>query len=56
MQDDVLARLLTFPSVLITGHQVFFIREALDKIALTTLDNLSGFEEAGQAPLANRLI
>lgn len=41
MQDDVFARLLTFPNVLITAHQAFLTREALDAIAETTLGNLS---------------
>lgn len=41
LQDDELARLLTFPNVLITAHQAFFTREALDDIARTTVDNLS---------------
>ncbi|MBN1269966.1 MAG: 2-hydroxyacid dehydrogenase [Kiritimatiellae bacterium] len=41
--DDVLARLLTFPNVLITSHQAFFTREAFDNIADTTLNNIAGF-------------
>lgn len=40
MQDEVLARLLTFPNVLVTGHQAFFTAEALSQIAKTTLVNL----------------
>ncbi len=44
LADDVLARLLTFPNVLVTGHQAFFTREALAAIAETTLDNASAFE------------
>ena len=44
MQDDVFARLLTFPNVIVTGHQGFFTREALEAIARTTLANLSAFE------------
>jgi D-lactate dehydrogenase len=48
--DDVFARLLTFPNVLITGHQGFFTREALDGIAATTIANLTAFEQDG-APL-----
>ncbi|HDS1737528.1 MULTISPECIES: 2-hydroxyacid dehydrogenase [Pseudomonas] len=40
LQDDVLARLLTFPNVIITAHQAFLTREALDAIATTTLDNI----------------
>jgi D-lactate dehydrogenase len=43
IQDDVFARLLTFPNVLITGHQGFFTAEALQSIAETTLANLTAF-------------
>jgi D-lactate dehydrogenase len=49
LQDDVLARLLTFPNVLITAHQAFLTREALDSIATTTLDNVRAFESDGRA-------
>ncbi len=42
--DDVFARLLTFPNVIITGHQAFFTREALSNIAATTIDNITRFE------------
>jgi D-lactate dehydrogenase len=42
--DDVFARLLTFPNVIITGHQAFFTREALENIAATTIDNITKFE------------
>lgn len=45
--DDVLARLLTFPNVLMTSHQGFFTREALHNIAHTTLDNIRVFLESG---------
>src|SRR5690606_13992458 len=45
LQDDVLARLLTFPNVLITSHQAFLTREALNNIAFTTLDNIRQFEK-----------
>lgn len=41
LQDDVLARLLTFPNVIVTAHQAFLTREALAAIAATTLDNIS---------------
>lgn len=44
IQDDVFARLLTFPNVIITGHQGFFTQEALRDIAETTLTNLTAFE------------
>jgi len=49
LQDDVFARLLTFSNVLITGHQAFFTNEALQGIAMTTLDNISEFEATGDA-------
>jgi D-lactate dehydrogenase len=44
IQDDVFARLLTFPNVLITGHQGFFTVEALRNIAQVTLANATAFE------------
>ena len=42
--DDIFARLLTFPNVLITGHQAFFTQEALSNIAETTIANLTELE------------
>jgi D-lactate dehydrogenase len=48
--DDVFARLLTFPNVLVTGHQAFFTDTALTEIAYTTLSNIAAFAEHG-APL-----
>ncbi|RMH75404.1 MAG: 2-hydroxyacid dehydrogenase [Calditrichaeota bacterium] len=45
IQDDVFARLLTFPNVLITAHQAFFTRNALENIAHTTLSNITEFEQ-----------
>ncbi|NNE10459.1 MAG: 2-hydroxyacid dehydrogenase, partial [Gemmatimonadetes bacterium] len=47
IQDDVFARLTTFPNVIITGHQAFFTRNALENIASTTLGNVREFEETG---------
>lgn len=44
LQDDQLARLLTFPNVLVTSHQGFLTREALMNIADTTLGNAGAFE------------
>jgi D-lactate dehydrogenase len=44
IQDDVFARLLTFPNVIITGHQAFFTKEALMNIATVTLNNITAFE------------
>ena len=43
--DDVFARLLSFPNVLITSHQAFFTDEALQAIAETTLANATAFED-----------
>ncbi len=44
IDDDVLARLLTFPNVLITSHQAFLTTEALKDIATTTIRNLTAFQ------------
>ncbi|MNL36035.1 D-lactate dehydrogenase [compost metagenome] len=44
LQDDKLARLLTFPNVLLTSHQAFLTEEALRNIAEVTLQNISDFE------------
>ena len=43
--DDVFSRLLTFPNVIITGHQAFFTAEAITAIAETTIGNLTAFEQ-----------
>lgn len=48
IMDDQFARLLTFPNVLITGHQGFFTVEALKNIAATTVGNLDAFEQGGE--------
>ena len=48
IQDDVFARLLTFPNVLVTGHQAFFTEEAMRAIAATTIENISAFEATGK--------
>jgi D-lactate dehydrogenase len=45
LQDDDLARLLTFPNVLITAHQAFLTREALAEIAQVTVENLRAFSQ-----------
>jgi D-lactate dehydrogenase len=45
--DDVFSRLLTFPNVVITGHQGFLTKEALEQIAQTTLDNIVEFATTG---------
>jgi D-lactate dehydrogenase len=48
IQDDQLARLLTFPNVIITGHQAFFTHEALRAIVDTTLSNIQQVEKEGE--------
>lgn len=48
IDDDVFARLLTFPNVLITGHQAFFTVEALTNIAETTIANITSFQHTGR--------
>lgn len=44
IEDDVFTRLMTFPNVLVTGHQAFFTQEALTTIAETTMRNIADFE------------
>lgn len=53
LDDDVFARLLTFPNVLITAHQAFLTREALSAIATTTLDNVTSVFSDG--PVRNQV-
>ncbi len=45
IRDDTFMRLQTFPNVLITGHQAFFTRDAVDNITETTFNNLKDFAE-----------
>lgn len=45
MQSSVTARLLSFPNVIVTSHQGFFTREALEAISRATFDNAASFEE-----------
>jgi D-lactate dehydrogenase len=47
ISDDVLARLLSFSNVLVTSHQGFFTREALQNIALTTLSSIRAYFAGG---------
>lgn len=44
IQDDVFVRLMTFPNVIVTGHQAFFTEDALREISETTLANITAFE------------
>jgi D-lactate dehydrogenase len=48
--DDVLARLISFPNVILTGHQAFFTRESMEAIAETTLSNVTDFEQGRASP------
>ena len=52
--DDVIQRLVSFPNVILTGHQAFFTREALGTILETTLASISDF--AAGRPLANEIL
>jgi D-lactate dehydrogenase len=47
IRDDIFSRLLTFPNVLITAHQAFFTRNALEQIAKVTTDNLTALTAGG---------
>ncbi len=51
--DDVIQRLVSFPNVILTGHQAFFTREAVGTILDTTLASISDF--AAGRPLANEI-
>lgn len=53
LQTSTVQRLLSFPNVVLTSHQGFFTREALDSIARTTLDNAQSFVSG--EPLANQV-
>jgi len=54
IDDDVLARLLSFNNVIVTSHQAFFTKEALHNIAETTLLNIKAFME--NQPLVNEVV
>ena len=54
ISDDVLQRLMSFPNVIITGHQAFLTSEAISTIAQTTINSISEFA-AGQ-PLSNEIL
>lgn len=48
LQDDILARLISFPNVLITSHQAFLTSDSLKNIAETTLESIHSFRSTGQ--------
>ncbi len=50
IQDDTFERLMTFPNVIVTGHQAFFTQEALQNIAETTLSNITDVEQEKPCP------
>lgn len=54
MKDDLLARLTTFPNVIITSHMGFFTREAMQSIAIETLENAYALENG--LPLINKVV
>ncbi len=51
--DDVIQRLVSFPNVIVTGHQAFFTQEAIGQIMQTTIDSISAFERGEE--LVNRI-
>ena len=53
INDDVLARLLSFNNVIVTSHQAFFTKEAMESIAATTLQNIQDFVDG--KPLINEV-
>ncbi len=53
INDDVLARLLSFNNVIVTSHQAFFTYEAMENIAATTLQNIKDF--INHKPLPNEV-
>lgn len=50
IEDDVLVRLISMPNVIVTSHQAFLTKEALNNIAATTVDNLLKFRRGEPAP------
>jgi D-lactate dehydrogenase len=54
--DDLIQRLMSFPNVLVTAHQAFFTKEAMDQIAETTLYNIKAIAENNAAGLPGMLV
>lgn len=54
IQDDDILRLNSFPNVLITSHQAYFTKEAMDQITVITLNNIRAFEK--EEPLENEVV
>ncbi|GGH67137.1 D-lactate dehydrogenase [Filimonas zeae] len=55
IDDDAIQRLMSFPNVLVTGHQAFFTEEALKQIAVTTLSSITALAN-GEEPDAQRML
>ncbi|BAM05151.1 2-hydroxyacid dehydrogenase [Phycisphaera mikurensis] len=55
LTDELLAQLVALPNVLVTGHQAFFTREAVGRIAGTTMQNLRSVEEGSAGACPNRV-
>jgi D-lactate dehydrogenase len=53
IQDDLFERLMTFPNVIVTGHQAFFTKDALQNIAETTLSNITDIDQGN--PCSNEV-
>ena len=45
IEDDLILKLISFPNVLITSHQAYFTKEAMDEIPTTTLQNIEAFDK-----------
>lgn len=54
MEDEKLARLITFPNVIITSHQGYFTREAMQAIAIETMEN--AYALFNNLPLKNQVL
>lgn len=53
IEDDILGRLLSFNNVLVTSHQAFFTKEAVEEITRVTMENIKRFQEG--KPLENEV-
>jgi D-lactate dehydrogenase len=51
--DDIIQRLVSFPNVIVTGHQAFFTTEAIGQIMQTTIESITAFERGEE--LVNRV-
>jgi D-lactate dehydrogenase len=56
IEDDIIQRLMGFPNVLVTAHQAFFTREAMDEIAATTLNNVKTIASGANEKLPGILV